>query len=375
MPDERERKQGALGRRLAIALIAALSFCASPEGLARLELAPDRAEAAMQGGGDRAERRGERRQRAGRDERRSRKEGRAERGGNAGRNADRAERRRGRGDANMERERRRNRQARDRAAQNTVPGRGDQRVERDRRSNRLARDRAARERIPGRGDQRVERDRRGPDARGRGGNGRDARNHPPGRRHAHRGDRHRHWRGDRGHRRGRYWRGRGWRPPHYRAPYYRRPHPYWGDYYYSPFWGWYFTAPLAAATLVYVATPPADEVCEPVFLYGERHLDCGGVLYRPTSYRDEIVYEILPESRDEARPSRPGVTMMLTSPRMRGEDIRELQYSLRSRGYLPGPADGVFGPATERAVREFQRNRGLRPTGRVDAETARQLEL
>jgi len=46
---------------------------------------------------------------------------------------------------------------------------------------------------------------------------------------------------------------------------------------------------------------------------------------------------------------------------MRGGDVRELQGRLSVLGFYTGPADGIFGPATDRAVRAFQADRGLRP--------------
>jgi len=53
-----------------------------------------------------------------------------------------------------------------------------------------------------------------------------------------------------------------------------------------------------------------------------------------------------------------------------GEIVRVLQQSLAARGFDPGPADGVYGPRTEAAVRELQRLGGLEVTGIVDAITA-----
>ncbi|GAB3279154.1 hypothetical protein GCM10027589_05600 [Actinocorallia lasiicapitis] len=55
-----------------------------------------------------------------------------------------------------------------------------------------------------------------------------------------------------------------------------------------------------------------------------------------------------------------------TSPRMpqlgdEGPDVRRLQQSLRTTGHLTGPADGVFGRATHRALTDFQRSRNLTP--------------
>lgn len=54
-------------------------------------------------------------------------------------------------------------------------------------------------------------------------------------------------------------------------------------------------------------------------------------------------------------------------------DVRAAQRELRKRGYYSGPVDGVIGALTEAALREYQRDRGLSVTGRLDAPTLRSL--
>lgn len=54
--------------------------------------------------------------------------------------------------------------------------------------------------------------------------------------------------------------------------------------------------------------------------------------------------------------------------RDRGEAVTQLQQLLADNGYDISP-DGVFGRGTERAVRDFQRSKGLRVDGVVGAET------
>jgi peptidoglycan hydrolase-like protein with peptidoglycan-binding domain len=49
--------------------------------------------------------------------------------------------------------------------------------------------------------------------------------------------------------------------------------------------------------------------------------------------------------------------------------IREVQRQLASRGYNPGPADGVLGRSTRAALSEFQRTQNLPVTGRADSQT------
>jgi hypothetical protein len=47
------------------------------------------------------------------------------------------------------------------------------------------------------------------------------------------------------------------------------------------------------------------------------------------------------------------------------EEVREIQSLLASRGFDPGPADGIFGPRTTAAVIKFQQQQGLVPDGVV----------
>jgi peptidoglycan hydrolase-like protein with peptidoglycan-binding domain len=53
----------------------------------------------------------------------------------------------------------------------------------------------------------------------------------------------------------------------------------------------------------------------------------------------------------------------------RGERVEDLQRALRSRGFNPGPVDGIFGPRTESAVRHFQRSRGIAADGVFGPQT------
>lgn len=57
-----------------------------------------------------------------------------------------------------------------------------------------------------------------------------------------------------------------------------------------------------------------------------------------------------------------------------GPAVTALQEALIAAGIsVPGGADGIFGPATEKAVAEFQRRNGLYINGRVDEKTAAKL--
>lgn len=53
--------------------------------------------------------------------------------------------------------------------------------------------------------------------------------------------------------------------------------------------------------------------------------------------------------------------------------VRDVQLGLYNLDYQPGPIDGISGPLTRAAVREFQAASGLAVTGRIDVGLWRQL--
>jgi N-acetylmuramoyl-L-alanine amidase len=62
-----------------------------------------------------------------------------------------------------------------------------------------------------------------------------------------------------------------------------------------------------------------------------------------------------------------------TQPMLRGDDIADLQLRLGSLGFDAGRADGIFGPETERAVADFQRNDGLTSDGVAGQQTIAEI--
>jgi len=66
--------------------------------------------------------------------------------------------------------------------------------------------------------------------------------------------------------------------------------------------------------------------------------------------------------------------LTLTEPIMQGEDVRQVQEALIAAG-INVSADGVFGKDTDRAVRQFQEQKGLTADGVVGAQTRKELEL
>jgi N-acetylmuramoyl-L-alanine amidase len=55
--------------------------------------------------------------------------------------------------------------------------------------------------------------------------------------------------------------------------------------------------------------------------------------------------------------------LYLRRPMLRGDDVAELQRKLGALGFDAGRVDGIFGPDSERAIRDFERNTGLTVDG------------
>ncbi len=53
--------------------------------------------------------------------------------------------------------------------------------------------------------------------------------------------------------------------------------------------------------------------------------------------------------------------------------IRQIQNALKKKGFYGGVVDGKMGPKTKEAIKEFQREYGLKPDGVVGAKTRSRL--
>ncbi len=57
------------------------------------------------------------------------------------------------------------------------------------------------------------------------------------------------------------------------------------------------------------------------------------------------------------------------------KEIKAIQEKLIELGYEPGPADGVNGPKTKEAIKQFQKDNGLVPDGICGSKTKGKLGL
>jgi peptidoglycan hydrolase-like protein with peptidoglycan-binding domain len=56
-------------------------------------------------------------------------------------------------------------------------------------------------------------------------------------------------------------------------------------------------------------------------------------------------------------------------PSLNQDGIRRVQQALQKRGFDPGPLDGILGPKTKEAVRNFQDRYGIKASGEIDNQT------
>lgn len=57
------------------------------------------------------------------------------------------------------------------------------------------------------------------------------------------------------------------------------------------------------------------------------------------------------------------------------QDVRHVQQALSNKGFNPGQIDGVYGPHTANALRQYQRKEDLKVTGHMDASTLSSLGI
>ena len=107
-----------------------------------------------------------------------------------------------------------------------------------------------------------------------------------------------------------------------------------------------------------------------------RTLNASGASYwnafgRPEYFAEDIAAEKAePDKTDAVAISR---NLKLTSPYMRGEDVKWLQKALNHAGCSCGSTDGIFGKNTQKAVKAYQKAKGLKVDGIAGKNTVKAL--
>ncbi|MBI4525858.1 MAG: peptidoglycan-binding protein [Deltaproteobacteria bacterium] len=60
---------------------------------------------------------------------------------------------------------------------------------------------------------------------------------------------------------------------------------------------------------------------------------------------------------------------------LKKDDVKKAQQALKQKGHNPGPVDGIIGPKTQAALRDFQQTQGLSATGTLDTATKQALGI
>ncbi len=122
-----------------------------------------------------------------------------------------------------------------------------------------------------------------------------------------------------------------------------------------------------------LATPPAND---PTAVQRP-----GGPTAQPATPADQMAKPERPtgsaidHSRTDGRSGGTGPLSNEPTPRHDASTVREVQQALQGKGFDVGPIDGVIGPRTQAALREFQQQHGLKGSGRLDRETLSQLNV
>jgi peptidoglycan hydrolase-like protein with peptidoglycan-binding domain len=69
-----------------------------------------------------------------------------------------------------------------------------------------------------------------------------------------------------------------------------------------------------------------------------------------------------PRPLEPAAPAAPSKVAAPAAPRTPGEIINDIQRELARRGYYDGVSDGLYGPKTDAAIRDFEQAAGLKPS-------------
>ncbi len=126
----------------------------------------------------------------------------------------------------------------------------------------------------------------------------------------------------------------------------------------------------SAATLGQQACQ-ADNICKCAYSAG------GTMTNQPPGFfwQCDIIYGKCASNGGALLVNTPGGPMSFPGAASSGNRVRAAQGALQGMGYNPGPVDGVMGPRTATAIRNFQRAQRLPETGTLTPETLQRLRV
>jgi peptidoglycan hydrolase-like protein with peptidoglycan-binding domain len=81
------------------------------------------------------------------------------------------------------------------------------------------------------------------------------------------------------------------------------------------------------------------------------------------------------QATEGANPTSDGQSKTLSPEKLDKSVVMQVQKALDSKGFGPGRVDGVWGPETVAAIKEFQQKNDLKPDGKLDRQTVAALGL
>ena len=99
---------------------------------------------------------------------------------------------------------------------------------------------------------------------------------------------------------------------------------------------------------------------------------CPGGYFRWQELR-KVVADYLNQKYIEVEGDENKVSTRTMRQGMRGEDVKQLQQFLKTRGYYKGAIDGIYGPQTVEAVKAFQRAEKLQVDGIAGPQTQKRI--
>lgn len=94
---------------------------------------------------------------------------------------------------------------------------------------------------------------------------------------------------------------------------------------------------------------------------------------RDSIYPNRSDRSVMDQKRDRKKDMTHKKDMMKS--KLSQSKVREVQEALDSRGYAVGEVDGLWGPRTSGALKDFQSNQGIEATGRMNTETFNALGI
>ncbi len=65
----------------------------------------------------------------------------------------------------------------------------------------------------------------------------------------------------------------------------------------------------------------------------------------------------------------------VAAQQLNSDQIKQIQQSLKDKGFDPGQVDGIMGPNTRQALQQFQQSQGIASSGKLNQQTLQSLDL